>query len=267
MLNIGLAELGRERRVRALARLLPLLPPELEPDVVSNRVLSAINNIAEESERAKVLREAIPAVILHSRTRLFAMIEDFRKLEHRTSLRIEVYRAYPNLEGSAEATFSLLREIPESADRLRLLTEFMAASTQARRERLRTLDLAFQVLNAIDEEDGRVRAYVSALKVIPKPELEIWRGHASTLYESLHADSSARKELMKATEITLGFPPSPRNGRLISQERTQDSAISGIRVRDLASGMAQRRAGELSVAERAAKRRYVNTGFSTLARL
>ena len=266
MLNTGQAELDRKRRVRALCRLLPLLPPELEPDAISNRVLSAINNVGEESERAKVLREAIPAVILHSRTRLFAMIKDFRKLEHRTSLRIEVYRAYPNLEGLADATFSLLREIPEFADRLRLLTEFMAASTQAHRERLRTLDLAFQTLTEIEEEDGRVRAYVSALKVIPEPELEIWRGHASALYESLHADSSARKELMKASEITLGFPPSPQYRRPAPQELTwdPDPAIEGIRIRELASGKAMRREPELSPAERAAKRRYVNTGFSAL---
>jgi hypothetical protein len=44
------------------------------------------------------------------------MIDDFRKLEHRTSLRIEVYRAYPNLEGLAESIFSLLGEIPKPAD-------------------------------------------------------------------------------------------------------------------------------------------------------
>ena len=69
---------------------------------------------------------------------------------------------------------------------------------------------------------------------------------------------------MKVTEITLDLPSSPRNGLLISQVLKQVSAISGIRVRDLDSGMAQGRAGELSVAEKAAKRRYVNTGFSTL---
>ena len=198
-----------------------------EPDVISNRVLSAINNIAEEYRNGpKLLREAIPAVILHSRARLYAMINDFRKLEHQASLRIEVYRACPNLEGLADATFSLLQEIPELADRLRLFTEFMAASTQSQREKLHTLDLAFKTLTEIEEDVGRVRAYVSALKVIPEPELGIWRGHASTLYESLHADSSAREELMRVNEITLGFPRSSQHGLPTSRERTWDRDIA-----------------------------------------